>query len=251
MSIPNIPEIPPNPTTQQLAEIVAQGFQEIFYQLSGFINSQNIKEAGGWLVGPTELQSKDKTVGMSTKKTGADDIRFFAGDVITGSPKFKVTEAGIASMVAAFIQSSTGYPRVTFNSSSNVFSVEQSATSSINFNPTYLGTTPAINFHSGSIDGYIGYFSSLGKFVITSPNGVEVEISNGGLSGDVSLRPVNNLNVPDWSRVKNDLTSQTLQAALNAKANAFSGVSGTVYVASSSGGPTTTPITFTNGVRTS
>lgn len=58
MSIPNIPEVPPNPSNQQLAAIVAQGFQEIFYQMSGFLNSQNIKEVGGWIVGPTRLETK-------------------------------------------------------------------------------------------------------------------------------------------------------------------------------------------------
>lgn len=94
MSIPNVPDVPNDATLDQLRQVVAQGFQEIFYQLSGFLNSKNVLEVGGWKVGDTELQAKTKTVGMSTAITGADDIRFWAGDVKTGSPPFYVTESG-------------------------------------------------------------------------------------------------------------------------------------------------------------
>lgn len=178
---------------------------------------------------------------MSTEVTGADDIRFWAGDVKTGSPKFKVTESGVASMVAANISSSSGYPKVTLDSSTGTFKIEQSATSAIIFNPNYLGTTPVINFHYGSLDGYMGYFNSSNKLVMTSPDGVEIELSNGGLSGDISLRPVDFLNVPDWYKIINDATSQSLQGALNAKANAFSGFTGSFSTG-------TETVTVSNGI---
>ena len=116
MGIPNIPEVPPNPSTEQLAQIVAQGFQEIFYLLSGFLSSSNAREFGGWQIGPTEMQSKDKMVGMSTEKTGTDDIRFWAGDLKEASPSFKVTESGIASLVSAVIKSLATGDRVVIDS---------------------------------------------------------------------------------------------------------------------------------------
>lgn len=94
MTLPNLPDVPHNPTLEQLTQIVAEMSQQLTYLLSGFLSSDNAKQFGGWQVGQTELQSKDKTVGMSTNKTGVDPIRFFAGDLITGSPAFKVTESG-------------------------------------------------------------------------------------------------------------------------------------------------------------
>lgn len=94
MGIPNLPEIPPNPSTQQLAQIVGALTQELTYLLSGFLSSDNAREFGGYIVGKTELQSKDKKVGISSNKNGADPIRFWAGDTIAGSPPFYVTESG-------------------------------------------------------------------------------------------------------------------------------------------------------------
>jgi hypothetical protein len=59
------------------------------------LDSDNIFEAGGWRVTPDQLASKDLDVGMSTADTGGDDTRFWAGDAIDGTPKFKVTKSGI------------------------------------------------------------------------------------------------------------------------------------------------------------
>ena len=206
---------------------------------------------GGWVISVDSLKDAAGTVGMSSAVTGGDDIRFFAGNATPSSAPFRVTEAGSLTSTSALIQSATGYPRVTFDSTNNNFRIEQDSDTSVIFNPNYLGATPVINFHDGSIDGYIGYFNALSKLVFTTPDsGIEIEISNSGASGDISLRPVDDLNIPDWQFVVNDATTQTLQQALDAKADG-SGVSGTVYVASSSGGPTTTAITFVNGVRTS
>ncbi len=68
-------------------------------EMNGYINSKNVLEVGGWLVNNTQLASKDNDVGMSTEDTGADDVRFWAGDAKDGSPKFKVTKSGILTAV--------------------------------------------------------------------------------------------------------------------------------------------------------
>lgn len=133
---------------------------------------------------------------------------------------------GLLTIVSALIQSASGYPRVTLDPTNNNFRIDQNATSALIFNPNYLGNTPVINFHYGSLDGYIGYFNSSNKIVMTSPDGVEIELSNGGLSGDISLRPVDFLNVPQWSRIINESTMSSLQDALNAKQNVISGFTG-------------------------
>lgn len=59
------------------------------------MDSVNIFEVGGWLVTSDQLASQDGDVGMSTLDTASDDIRFWAGDLITGIPKFYVTKGGL------------------------------------------------------------------------------------------------------------------------------------------------------------
>lgn len=58
MGIPNLPEIPPNPSTQQLAQIVGALTQELTYLLSGFLSSSNAREFGGWQVSQSKLETK-------------------------------------------------------------------------------------------------------------------------------------------------------------------------------------------------
>lgn len=116
MTLPNLPDVPQKATLEQLNQIVAELSQQLTYLLSGFLGSQNILEAGGWRVGPTELQSKDKTVGMSTDKTGVDPVRFWAGDVKTGSPKFVVRESGETSLTEAIISSAETGDKVVIDS---------------------------------------------------------------------------------------------------------------------------------------
>lgn len=144
MTLPNLPEVPPNPTTQQLAQVVGALVQELSYLLSGFLSSNNAREFGGWQIGTTELQSKTKTVGMSTEVTGADDIRFWAGDLKTGSPNFKVTESGIMSTVSGNFSSAAGYPRVEINSTTNLIAAFTDADSYISIVPDYSGSVPAM-----------------------------------------------------------------------------------------------------------
>jgi len=76
-----------------LQQWVAQMQRDQNYYLNQ-MDSDNISEVGGWRVTPEQLASKDGDVGMSTADTGADDIRFWAGDVITGTPLFYVTKSG-------------------------------------------------------------------------------------------------------------------------------------------------------------
>lgn len=116
MTLPNLPEVPQKATLEQLTQIVAEMSQQLTYLLSGFLGSQNAREFGGWQIGPTEMQSKDKTVGMSTEQTVLDDIRFWAGDVKTGSPKFVVRESGETSLTEAIISSAETGDKVVIDS---------------------------------------------------------------------------------------------------------------------------------------
>jgi len=69
--------------------------RELRFLMESGLDSTNAFEFGGWRVVPDQLASKDNDVGMSTVDTAADDIRFWAGDVKTGAPKFIVTKGGI------------------------------------------------------------------------------------------------------------------------------------------------------------
>lgn len=174
MGIPNLPTVPNNPTTHQLAEIVADLSQQLTYLLSGFLSSDNAREFGGWAVGKTELQSKDKTVGMSTDKTGVDPIRFWAGDVKDGSPNFIVTDSG-----KVVLKSDSGYPRIELNTDTGEISAYVSAGNGIKIVKTMFSGNPAITFISGgSPTGYIQEQSS--EIVFTTMTGIkDINISSG------------------------------------------------------------------------
>lgn len=94
-------------TLEDLIEVVAKMQKSLDYLMQGGLDSKNMREVGGWLIGNTELQSRDKTVGMSTESTGADNIRFWAGDLKTGSPKFTVKESGTMLATDATITGGT------------------------------------------------------------------------------------------------------------------------------------------------
>ena len=113
--------------------------------------------------------------------------------------------------------------------------------------PEYVGNGPGSVIVNGGTTQGGQYGSSLAYHVAGVSDlyleaGTDIHMSPGGGTGVIFT---------SFGRIYSTAASQPLQTALDAKANTFSGVSGTVYVAASSGGPTTQAITFTNGVRTS
>jgi hypothetical protein len=98
MPQPGLGGIGPGASYEDLLNYVIRLERKLDYVLQN-MDSENIFEVGGWRVTPDQLASKDNDVGMSTEDTAADDIRFWAGDVITGSPKFTVTKSGILTAV--------------------------------------------------------------------------------------------------------------------------------------------------------
>jgi hypothetical protein len=247
-SLPRIPIDIAQGDEAKLQVIIAfnQAMDELDYLLGGFLDSKNAREFGGWLVGQTELQSKDKKVGMSTNKNGADPVRFWAGDFITGSPNFKVTAAGILTAVGALLMSALGYPRVEINSASKLIAAYQSATQFIQILADMAGQ-PEIYFQNGSsVSGSIATTPSAINFSTPAGKG-DISISSGQA---LNLFAQALINVSSWSQLYSTSAGKTLQTELNAKANG-SGLNGTVYVATTPGGPANTAITFSNGVRIS
>lgn len=81
-------------TVQQLIDKVSYLQKQMEFQLNGNLDSTNAREIGGWFVGDDRLASEDGDVGFSTKDTGADDIRIWAGGTDPASATFSVTKSG-------------------------------------------------------------------------------------------------------------------------------------------------------------
>lgn len=78
--------------------------RELRFLMEGGLDSTNMFEAGGWRINPNQLASIDGKVGMSTLTTTGDDIRFWSGDVISGSPTFYVTKGGFLYAINATLK---------------------------------------------------------------------------------------------------------------------------------------------------
>lgn len=162
MPIVDFGRIESGASPDEIIEALAKIQKGIDYLMQGGLDSKNAREFGGWLVGNTELQSRNKMVGMSTEDTAADDIRFWAGDVKTGAPKFKVTEAGIASLVSGLFQSAAGYPRVEINSANNLIAAYADADTYISFLPAYNSVPTLVLVDVGTTKAFLNRGSAAG-----------------------------------------------------------------------------------------
>ncbi|OXM83962.1 hypothetical protein [Paenibacillus rigui] len=95
MPVPQIGIISNDATLKDVIDALARFQKQLLYMTDNGIDTANMLEAGGWIVTPGQLASEDGKVGMSTVDSAADDIRFWAGDLITGTPTFYVTKSGL------------------------------------------------------------------------------------------------------------------------------------------------------------
>jgi hypothetical protein len=160
---------------------------------------------------------------------------------------FRADINGNVTMTSALIQSAAGYPRVVMDPSNTLLGAYRDSSNYIEIRANYLGS-PGINvFESGTMRGQI--VSRNNDLTLIATTNLVLSTA----AGNVKLAPATGylVEVDNWSELKSTNQSQTLQEALNAKANYFTGISGTVYVATTSGGPANKAITFSNGIRTS
>lgn len=154
MSTTSLPRVPLGSDLERTQIVINQFLDEFDWLLGGFLDTKNVREIGGWLVSPDRLESKDKDVGMSTKDTGADDIRFFAGpngDVwfyyVTKSGKLYATDAFIKGRIEGSViigseikTSETSYPRIELSSLGTFFKALGSVDKSIEISVSTEGT---------------------------------------------------------------------------------------------------------------
>lgn len=149
----------------------------------------------------------------------------FSGRLIAASGSFSGSltasyfEGGI--IVGSYIATSTTYPRVEMSTTGNMFGAYQSASNYAIVTPlSIFGSNPApgLEMKQASTTLTFGYgAASLGGMGLYTNSEFEIQAMNGFY--------VNNLRVSGWSSILNHATSQTLQQALDTKANksAFSG----------------------------
>lgn len=145
------------------------------------------------------------------------------------------------NIYGSYIATANGtYPRCEMDSSLNEFAAFYDANNWIKMLANSSGT-PLIELSaaSGALVGYLGLDAPDNKLRLISNWHIDLVASGG------------NVYVPSWSKLYNTSSGNNLQSDLDAKAGAFSGFTGTIYVATTSGGSPTTAKTFTNGICTS
>jgi hypothetical protein len=209
----------------------------------------------------------------------ADVTGIWLGNESYGSAPFRVNMAGQATLTDATV---TG----TINATSGVFSGDIVVTGSF-IGGTITGAlirtaATGTRIELSNVGAFLTAYLDSNNYISIDPaypfglpalyftaggtrNGAIYSLTGGGLhldalqslylstvtSGDITLAPASGYQVRFPSGFGSiDGAGQNLGAVLASKANG-SGLSGTVYVAATSGGPTTKAITFNDGVRIS
>jgi len=224
-----------------LQQWAAQMERDQKYYLNN-IDTDNIAEVGGWRATPDQLTSKDGDVGLSTEDTASDDVRMWAGSTNKDAAPWRVYESGKMSATGATIESSSGFPKVSFDPDGNLIGAYTDMNNYVAMIPIE-GTAPAYAIYSGGvIVGLLQY--SLGFLTLITPFGTPIQLAAGG-NVDLFSGSGHFVRVENWSYVLNIDAAQTLQQALDAKQNTIIGASGTF---DSADGKT---VTVSNGIITS
>lgn len=122
-----------------------------------------------------------------------------------------------STITGALIQTAAPgiYPRVELSTTNNLIAVYADANTFLSINPIGFGSVPALSLvAAGTTKGFLN--RSVGGTTLGTFDGEDLN----------------------------------LQASGNLQIGGVNGITGTVYVSATSGGPTTIPITFTKGIRT-
>jgi len=220
----------------KLTDIVAIISKDLDFIINGNLDANNIRA--------NSIETKNLKAGSVT----ADKIEVEELSAITAN--LGHITAGLIEAVEIFgsfiATSKTSYPRCEMSDTEHLFVAYATATKLVKMIAAYFNG-PALSFEDNGLS--LGLLSTPSDFLVQGNYGVSV---NGGF-GPVHLFTSSSegVRVDNWTEFKRDTDGRSLQQELNGKQNTISGASGTVYVASSPGAAANTPITFTNGIRTS
>lgn len=246
----NFPRVSSGMNAEQLADLVARCLKEVEWLANGNMDSRNIRNIAGYNVGPTDLKHSSGIVGMSgANPTDNNAIRFWSGNANPAIASFRVTQGGVLTAVGMVLQSSSSGERVVLDSTGlhtyNSSGVERMT----------IGTGPTRGIKAITGRDTSGVEQSVYTYDTTTFDGVsrtgQYITAHGAAvllesDGHVRILDANGRGfriVSGYPEMNDGFGYVPIAKA--------SGISGTVFVASTSGGPTTTAITFTNGVRTS
>lgn len=246
MPAPNLPTLGDNPSLQQIVDYIVKLQRDQEWLLAN-LDDMNVRRLRADVIVAGTLDTGKVTI-RSDLTSGFIQIDGSGMRINNGSyDTFAADMLGRVTMTSALIQSRPGsYPRVVMDPSSDLFGAYQSVSNYAVLQPVNSTTgAPALSIFQGgsrlAIGFGVGLVSDRGivsdaEFEIRAPAGIH-------LSGIT--------NVTNWSNIRKLASPQlTLQQELDSKANAFSGITGTLYVATSSGGEATWPIEFENGIAT-
>lgn len=217
-------------TLEEAFEQLAKLQKTLRYLLNGQLDFENLRARS--------IKAENIEVGTLT----AQEI---AANTITAD-KMNVNElsaitANLGHILAGLIESveiygsyistnRTSYPRAEMSNTLNMFRAMASAVNLVSIEAFNLSeSSPSIMWKNGSDEAVAFLTSSIMRLVS------KVSLLIGALSDvtiqakNINLQPfMGFVNIFSWSHFRSEETSQTLQAALNAKANAFFGYSGSI-----------------------
>lgn len=137
-------------------------------------------EIGGWKIGADYISDFAGAVGLSSKSTGSDDLRIWAGDSTPADAKFKVYESGymeaLNALFQGIIQASTiigslietdvsgNYPRAEMSNTDKLFKAELNSNQNVSVTANFAGS-PAYSLDTPNA-----------KAIITPNNGISTTL---------------------------------------------------------------------------
>lgn len=250
MPVPTFNKLPPDPSFSDLVTKINQLVGEMTNLMLN-LDSLNVVSLTADHIDAGTIDANIVTI-RSDLNSGAY-VQINGNGVVINNGSFNTFTADIngnVTMTSALIRSALGYPQVVIDPTNELFGAYFNAAKFINIKANDSGD-PLLFFENPSaltrmaLTGDTMSISTFGKGIFSSSQDLEIDSTG----GNVVISANGLVVVESWSKIYSSVNLTTLQSALNAKANAFSGVSGTVYVSSSPEGPTDTAISFSNGIR--
>jgi hypothetical protein len=256
----------------QIQDWIVKLVRDLNYQF-GNLDNKNITNVANFLASETELKSKNGLVGLSSAVTGTNDIRIWAGNQLGGVPPFRVyengtmvaTNADITGKVTASSGKIGGWDidanglsgagivtGGTLRTAASGTRVEMSGNALSTYAASGSRNGPSWGTGAGSGTVTFGdtYWYHEGvELLAIYDNATNYRIRPGAGANEMILGTAGKTTYAEGAWAFSGL-SGIMQANGGAAATAIAGLSGTFYVATTSGGPVTTAISFTNGVRT-